>query len=155
MPSNRILDALLREETRKLSLHLPRERKTLERLLHEETPSVRAADGSEIILDRKSLEKLASLVPSFLHASVHLPVVVLGRFDLGNSEFAVIGDNVEQFIVSKLLGMTDLAFERATESREITYLYRPQIAWLVREFHSLFIIGFGTSDKRSSFFNQS
>ena len=149
--SNRILDTLLREERRRLNLHLPRERKTLEQLLHEETPSVRATDGSEIILERKPLKKLANLTPFSVQKSMRLPIVVLRRLDLGRSVFTVLGDNVEQFTVRKILGLTDLDFERAAEDHETTYLYWPQVAELVREFHSLVVIGFGTTDERSAF----
>jgi len=155
LPSTRILDALVREETRRLNLHLPRGRKTLEQLLREETPSVRAIDGSEIILDKRILEKLARLTPSSIHRSIHLPIVVLRRLDLGKSVFTVLGDNVEQFTARKILGLTDRGFEQASDNRETTYLYKPHVAELVREFHSLVVIGFGPRDEESSFFSQS
>ncbi len=155
LTSDRILDALLREETRRLNLHLPRERKTLEHLLQEETPTVKATDSSEIVLDKKSLEKLAILTPSSMHSTIRLPIVIMRRLDLGKSVFTVLGDNVDRFVVNKMLGWTDTDPSRGLHGQGMIYLYRPHIAELVREFHSLLVVGFGTSEKRGSFFAQS
>jgi len=153
--SSKVLDTLLKEETRRLSLHLPRERKTLERLLRDETPSVKAIDGSEIILNKDSLEKLARLTPATLHGRIALPIILLRRLDLGKSVFVVLGDIVEQFTVRRLLGMTEVDFEHADQKNETLYLYRPHVAELVREFNSLFVIGFVVGESNRSSISQS
>ena len=107
MRSRRVLDALLKEETRKLNLHLPRERKTLDQLLAEDAPSVKTADGSEIIMNWNALEKFAQLTPPHLWRKVRLPIVLMRRLDLGKSVFVVLGDDSERSIVKQMWGIAD------------------------------------------------
>lgn len=144
-PFERTFDALMREEIRKLNVHLPRGKKTLRQLLLEDEPSVEAVDGSQIIFRKDELNRLAEMVPRDLQDKVRLPLVVLRRMDLGKSVYVILGEKVEQFLVKRVLGLTEFDFDKMERDREQLYLYRPQVSELVRMYHSLVVIGFGTT----------
>jgi len=146
----RAFNTVLKEEIRKLSTHLPRDRKTLEKLLAEDDPRVEATDGSPIPFKKKELAELAEIVPKEFHKKIYLPFLILRRMDLGKSVYVVSGSKVEEFAVKKMLDLTALPFEEFEKDKEPLHLYRPYVSQLVREFHSLVVIGFGVPEELRS-----
>jgi hypothetical protein len=65
------------------------------------------------------------------------------RMDLGRSIYTVSGERVEEFTVKKILGLTNDEYYQMYKNQEPAYLYRPQVAELLRKFHSIFVIAFG------------
>ena len=146
----RAFHTVLKEEIRKLNTHLPRDRKTLEKLLAEDKPRVEAIDGSPIPFKKKELAELARIVPKKLHKKIYLPFLILRRMDLGKSIYVVSGSKIEEFAVKKMLDLTALPFEEFEKDKEPLHLYRPYVSQLVREFHSLVVIGFGVPEELRS-----
>jgi hypothetical protein len=146
----RAFDAVLKEEIRKLNTHLPRNRKTLEKLLIEDEPHVEAIDGSRIPFKKKELAELARIVPKKFHKNIHLPFLILRRMDLGKSIYAVSGSKIEEFTIKKMLELTTLPFEEFEKDKEVLYLYKPYVSQLIRGFHSLVVIGFGVPEELRS-----
>ena len=143
-------DPVLKEEIRKLNTHLPRNRKTLEQLLADDEPHVEAIDGSQIPFKKRELAELSKIVPKEFHKKIHLPLLILRRMDLGKSIYVVSGSKIEEFTVKKMLELTTLPFQEFERDKEILYLYRPYVSQLVREFHSLVVIGFGLPEELGS-----
>ena len=56
---------------------MPAEYKTLSELLSEEKPAIRLRDGSRHDISREELERLASIVPWYIHSLVKIPIVVV------------------------------------------------------------------------------
>jgi len=146
----RVFDTVLKEEIRKLNTHLPRERKTLEKLLIEDDPHVEAIDGSRIPFKKEELVELARIVPKEFHKKIRLPFLILRRMDLGKSIYVVSGSKLDEFTVKKMLELTTLPFEQFEKDEEVPYLYKPYVSQLVREFHSLIVIGFGVPEELGS-----
>jgi uncharacterized protein (UPF0216 family) len=146
-PLERAVDALLKEEVKKLNIHLPRGRKSLEQLLKEDEPSIEALDGTRIIMRREELERLAEIIPEKFHKKVELPFVIFRRMELGKSTYTVSGSKFQEFIVKRILGLTDLTFNQFEAEKEPLYLYKPQVSELIRKFHSLIVIGFGIPEE--------
>lgn len=139
----RAIDALIGRELRNLNGHLPKQRRTLAELLKIEEPTLEAADGSAIVLERSELDELAEIVPSEYHNRLKLPIIMLRRMELGRSIYTVAGERIEEFTVMKILKLTDESFYEMCKHEEPMFFYRPQVTELVSRFHSLIVMGFG------------
>jgi hypothetical protein len=142
--ADRVFDNILQHEIRKLNQHLPRTRRPISELLNEEIPAVPTHGGDTIILKREEVQRLAAEVPKEFHGRIRLPFVLLRRMDLGQGVFTVTGEQVEEFTVKKILGLTDLDYSLHALDKQSLHLFRPQVSELMRKYHSLIIISFGT-----------
>lgn len=144
-----LFDALLRDDMRKLNSHLPKNRRTLKELLSDLAPRVPAVSGDFIRMKRHELEELSRSLPAEADTRVKLPIVLLRRRDLGAGTFTVMGDRYEEFAMSLLADSFQGSFEQFKEQRsDQVVLFRPHISLLLRRFHSLLVLGFGSSDRR-------
>ncbi len=146
---DRFSDALLRDDMRKLNSHLPKNRRTLKELLNDPTPRVPAASGDLIKMKKPELEELSRSLPAEANTRVKLPIVLLRRRDLGSGAFTVMGDRYEEYAMLLLTESFKGSFEQFSEQKsDVIVLFKPQISLLMRRFHSLLILGFGSSDIR-------
>lgn len=143
---DRFTSALLKDDLRRLNSHLPKQRKTLAELLKETTPRVGSVSGDQIRMRKNEIEDLAHSLPGEARERVRLPMILLRRSDLGPGAYTVLGDPYEEYAISILSTPSDLDFEefkRRTTGPLI--FYKPQVSQLLRKFHSLVTIGFGTT----------
>ena len=146
---DRFSDALLRDDMRKLNSHLPKNRRTLKELLSDPAPRVPAASGDLIKMKKPELEELSRSLPAEANTRVKLPIVLLRRRDLGRGAFIVMGDRYEEYAMLLLTESFKGSFEQFSEQKsDVIVLFKPQISLLMRRFHSLLILGFGSSDIR-------
>ncbi len=138
----RTFDALLGHEMRRLNMHLPRQRKTLNELLKWHNPTLEANDGSMIVLRSTELEELAKIVPPEFRDTLKIPIVLLRRMDLGKSIYTVTGGKLDHFVIRKILGLTEAGFQHLYLEDENAYLYKPQVSDLLSRFHSLIVVAF-------------
>ena len=144
---DRIIDALLRDDMRTLNSHLPKKRRTLKELLSDPASRVLATSGDSIRMKKPELEELSRSLPAESDTRVRLPIVLLSRRDLGPGAFTVTGDRYEEYAMMLLAGSFQGSFEKFTEQEsEPTVIFKPQISLLMRRFHSLLVLGFGTSN---------
>ena len=147
MDQDGFFDAMLQNELRKLNTHLPKNRKTIGELLAEDQPTVSTVGGEKVNMKKTEVEALNSTLPDILRDKVRLPIVLLRRRDLGPGAFVLLGDEYEEFALSKMLGKYDGALTDFRRSREsATVFYKPQVSELMRRFHSLIVVGFGLSE---------
>jgi uncharacterized protein (UPF0216 family) len=134
---------------RKLNSHLPKNRRTLKELLNDPAPRVAAASGDLIKLKKSELEELSRSLPTEANTRLKLPIVLLRRRDLGPGAFTVMGDRYEEYAMLLLAESFRGSFEEFKEQKsDVVVLFKPQISLLMRRFHSLLILGFGSSDPR-------
>ncbi len=146
---DRFFDALLRDDMRKLNSHLPKNRRTLKELLSDPAPKVPAASGDPIKMKKDELEELSRSLPTEANTRVKLPIVLLRRRDLGRGAYTVMGDRYEEYAMLLLAESFNGSFEEYREQKsDVAILFKPQISLLMRRFHSLLILGFGSSDIR-------
>src|SRR3989442_14264589 len=144
---DRFSDALLRDDMRKLNSHLPKNRRTLKELLSDPAPRVSAASWSLIKMKKHELEDLSRSLPTEANTRVKLPIVLLRRRDLGPGAFTVLGDSYEEYALLLLAGSFQGSFEEFREQKPgLSVLFKPQISLLMRRFHSLLVLGFGSLD---------
>jgi uncharacterized protein (UPF0216 family) len=137
--------AVLRDEFRKLNSHLPRIRRPLEELLAEDSPEVPTVSGHSMRMKRSELELLSRSLPPEAPHRVRLPFVLLRRRDMGIGAFTVLGDPYEEYAVSVLVEAFKGTYEEFKIHRTtVTTIYRPQVSMLLRQFHSLIVVGFAT-----------
>lgn len=143
---DRFSDALLRDDLRKLNSHLPKSRRTLGELLSDPAPRVQAASGDFIRMKKAELEEMSRSLPDEASSRVKLPIVLLRRGDLGLGAFTVLGDRYEEYSMLLLVGSFQGSFEAYKEQEsDVAVLFKPQISSLMRRFHSLLVLGFGSS----------
>lgn len=148
---DRFFDALLYDDLRRLNAHLPKNRKTLGELLSESAPGVQAASGHFIRMKKDELEELSRSLPTEASARVKLPIVLLRRGDLGPGAFTVMGDSYEEYSMLLLAGSVHGSFEEYKEEQpEPALIFKPQVSSLMRRFHSLLVLGFGSSGMRGA-----
>jgi len=140
-------DVMLQNELRKLNTHLPKNRKTISELLAEDQPTVSTVGGEKVSMKKTEVEALSAELPDLLRDKVRLPIVLLRRRELGPGAFVLLGDDYEEFALSKVLGEYDGTLTDFRRSREsATVFYKPQVSELMRRFHSLIVVGFGLSE---------
>lgn len=144
----KIFEAMIEEEVRKLSYYLPKTRKTLKILLEEDTPSVETQDGKSILMKKEEMAKLSDIVPSYLQDKIQLPIIIQRRFDLGKSIYTVMGNKLEEFTLKKALDLTDHDFNEY-EEEDTFHIFKPYLSELIRMFHTLIVIGFGKPETLS------
>lgn len=144
---DRVFDTMVREEIRRLNTHLPKSRRTIMELLEEETPSVTTVDGGRIVMKRSELEELAGSLPEEARDKVRLPLVLFRRAELGPGAFTLLGDTLEEFALSRIVGGFQGTYEEFKGTRAgPNVFYKPQISDLLRRYHSLVVMGFGVSE---------
>ena len=144
-------DALLRDDLRKLNSHLPKNRRTLNQLLSDPVPRVQAASGDFIRMKKNELQEFSRSLPAEAGTRVKLPIVLIRRRDLGLGAFTVIGDRYEEYAMLLLADAVHGSFEEyKAQKPETAILFKPQISSLMRRFHSLLVVGFGSSEIRGS-----
>jgi hypothetical protein len=93
------------------------------------------------------------IIPFPSHRSRHtrrLPIVILRRRNLGPGAFTVMGDRYEEYAMSLLVSSFRGSFEPFREQKsDPVLLFKPQISLLMRRFHSLLVLGFGSSNIRA------
>ena len=147
---DRFIEALLRDDMGKLNSHLPKSRRTLKELSSDPAPQVLAASGDLFKMKKHELEELAHSLPPEAETRVRLPIVLLRRGDLGLSAFTVLGDPYEEYAILMLVGSFQGSFEQfGGEKSNPVVIFKPQISLLMRRFHSLLVLGFGTSSIRT------
>jgi uncharacterized protein (UPF0216 family) len=146
MESDRFTSTLLRDDLRRLNSHLPKKRRLLAELLAEQSPNVPSVSGHPIKMKRQELLDLSSSIPNLDASRMRLPIILLRRTDLGPGAFIVLGDPYEEYVLSVVLGSFSGTFDEFGKRRSSAVaIYKPQISILLRRFHSLILIGFGTA----------
>jgi hypothetical protein len=125
---------------KRLNVHLPKNRKTLQQLLNEDSPYVDTVDGNKIYFKRHDIEEVSKILPKKFYGSIMLPILIVRRIKLGKGVFTVMGGRLEKHLVKKVLGLTQKSFDE-TESGEV-YLYKVQVQELLSKLGSLIVIGF-------------
>ena len=147
---DRFVDAIIRDDMKRLNSHLPKSRRTLKELLSDPAPQVLAASGDLIRMRKDELEELSHSLPTEADTRVRLPIVLLRRGDLGAGAFSIIGDRYEEYAMLLLVGSFKESFEQFREQKPgLVVLFKPQISLLMRRFHSLLVLGFGSSNVRT------
>ena len=150
MESDRFASTLLRDELRRLNSHLPKNRRTLDELLADQHPNVQSVSGHQIKLKREELLDLDSSIPNIVRSRIRLPIILLRRADLGPGAFVLQGDPYEEYVVSILSASFMGTFEEfGRQLMGVRIIYKPQLSVLLRRFHSLIAIGFGTSSSNT------
>lgn len=143
---DRFADAVLRDEMRRLNTHLPKNRRTLENLLADPSPSVVSVSGHPIRMKKEELDELSRSLPADSAKRIRLPIIFLRRRDLGPGAFVVFGDPYEEYATRLLTGAIHVTFEEFKKQYQaVGTFYKPEISLLLRRFHSLIVIGFTTS----------
>ena len=147
---DRFIEALLRDDMGKLNSHLPQSRRTLKELLSDPAPQVLAASGDLFKMKKHELEELAHSLPPEAETRVRLPIVLLRRGDLGLGAFTILGDPYEEYAILILVEAFQGSFEQFREQKsDPVVIFKPQISPLMRRFHSLLVLGFGSSSIRT------
>jgi hypothetical protein len=88
---------------------------------------------------------LSRSLPPEAGTRVKLPIVLLRRRDLGLGAFTVVGDSYEEYAMLLLADSIHGSFEEYKEQKpESALLFKPQVSSLMRRFHSLLVLGFGS-----------
>lgn len=116
---------ILSKQVQALNRHLAKSRANLGSLLKEEEPKIEQRDGSEHAFKREELERLASLLPQYLHKRLRLPIYIelsSGKYGSGTG---------------KISGELECRVARAVLCKEGTddefFIYMPEIRMLRKE----------------------
>ncbi|MCS7368604.1 MAG: DUF61 family protein [archaeon GBS-70-058] len=136
---DRVLNLIHRLDIERINSHLPAEYKTLREIVSSNPPSVKARDGSDIIIDREDLNFLSEVLPSDLHEKLRLPLVFVRRMDLGVGIYELVGGVVEAYTVLRIMG-ENISIDKVSLPLRI---YKPHMFKLKMAIPSCVIISFG------------
>jgi uncharacterized protein (UPF0216 family) len=136
---DRVLNLIYKSEIERINSHLPAEYKTLREIVSSNLPSVKARDGSDIIIDREDLDILGKVLPPELHEKLKLPLVFVRRMDLGVGAYELVGGIVEAFTVLRVMG-ENVSMDKVSLPLRI---YKPHMFKLKMTIPSCVIISFG------------
>lgn len=89
----------------------------LSELLKMDKPSISSADGLiNISFDKHELERAAEMVPEQHHVELRLPLILLRSSIDYTGTYKAVGSKIENFLIQKLLKLTNIPFERYTEA---------------------------------------
>ena len=147
---NSRIDKMLEHEIDTLNDHLPRARIRFSDLLKEEDPHFMTRSGEKSVFKAEELDWLSKEVPKNLHHSIRLPIVLLRRLDLGQGIHSVSGNKVELFMIHKVLGYDDLAWDKFAAWKPIEQLARPQVQIIRKKMPSTTSLGIVLTTTRES-----
>lgn len=116
---------MLSKQVQALNRHLAKSRADLGSLLKEEEPKIELRDGSEHAFKREELERLASIVPEYLHKRTRLPIYIELSSDKYGSGTGRVTGELECRVVRGVLG-------KEGDEDEL-FIYMPEIKALRKE----------------------
>lgn len=116
-------DRLVKKQILSLNKHLPRQRKFLDELLHEEKPHVLGSDGTRHRFKKDELKKLSKILEENEHHLLKLPIYI--EID-SNASGSRISGKLETKVICSVLEIEECSYE--------IYLYRKDIKMLRKEF---------------------
>lgn len=128
---------ILAREIEKINDHLPRESKTLKELLEMDEPKVLTKSGDVLIMDKKELEILASILPAKHHSELRLPIIILRMIDMGEGVYMICGGDLEVQVINKVIGQEAVHYHDGK-----AFLYKPYVAFLRSKLRTTTVIGF-------------
>lgn len=147
---NSKIDKMLEHEIDTINDHLPRARIRLSDLLKEDNPHFVTRSGEKSVFKAAELEWLSKEVPKRFHSSIRLPIVLLRRLDYGAGIHSVSGNKTELFMIHKILGYDNLAWENFPAWVSVERLARPQVQILRQKMPSTTTIGIVFATARDS-----
>ena len=147
---NSKIDKILEHEIDTLNDHLPRARTRLSDLLKEKDPHFTTRSGEKSIFKMEELEWLKKEIPQKYHQSIRLPIVLLRRLDYGPGIHSVSGNKTELFMIHRILGYDDLAWENLAAWRPIEQLSRPQVQIIRQKMPSTSSLGIVFTTSKAS-----
>jgi len=149
------IDKMLEHDIDTLNDHLPRARIRLTHLLEEENPHFMTRSGEKSVFKAEELEWLCNEVPEQFHDSIRLPIVLLRRLDYGPGIHSVSGNKTELFMVHKILGYDDLAWNDFATWKPVERLARPQVQIIRKKMPSTTSLGIVFTTSRDTKKNDS
>ncbi|MGY5857920.1 MAG: DUF61 family protein [Candidatus Thorarchaeota archaeon] len=147
---NSKIDKLIEHDIDTLNDHLPRARIRLSYLLKEDNPHFVTRSGEISVFKAEELEWLSKEIPKQFHSAVRLPIVLLRRIDYGPGIHSVSGNKAELFMIHRVLGYDDLAWENLSTWKSDEQLARPQVQILRQKMPSTTSIGIVFTTTRDS-----
>ncbi len=140
------LEKFLDAELSNLNLHLPLKRKSLEDLLKEDEPQVILKNREIHYFDKKEIEKIASILPKYVHPQFYLPIILLRVVDYGKGVYTINEGKRGLFVLLKLTGETDDFYELfMTRESNKKFLNPLDIVKIRKALPTTTVIGFASS----------
>lgn len=111
-------DEFLKKQIKNLNTHLPKSRKTLEKLLDMEKPNITNRDGSNYRFKKSELDYLSNILPKEKYSKLRLPIIIRVSSQLGQGVSKITGE-MEKKVISKIL-------DKESEEGEELLIYRPE-----------------------------
>lgn len=144
------IDRMLEHDIDTLNDHLPHARINLVDLLKQEDPHFITRSGEKSVFKVKELEWLSKEIPKQFHDSIRLPIVLLRRLDYGPGIHSVSGNKTELFMIHKVLGYDDLAWDNFATWKTVERLVRPQVQILRKKMPSTTTLGIVLTTSRDA-----
>ncbi len=100
-----------------INRHMPERTKTLEQMLKEEFPTIRAKDGNEYYIEKKEIEFIAQYVDELDWRRFRLPII-LEMNDINGERVIYVRDKLHAEFIKKAFG-----YDRFVEGVLMLYMY--------------------------------
>ena len=133
----------IEREVEKLNQHLPKKPRSLAEIIESNNLSLETRDGGKIVIEKHELDMLSKLVPKEYWEDVKLPITLVRQIEKGRGVFTIAGGKVQQFVVAKVLGLTELSFSELQKFNTPLFIYRPNAAQLKMKLRTSTIFAIG------------
>jgi hypothetical protein len=100
-----------------INRHMPQKTRTLDEMLKEDDPTIRAKDGNEYYIEKRELEFIAQHVDEIDWKKFRLPVI-LEMNDLNGETVVYVRDKLHAEFIKKAFG-----YDREVEGVMMLYMY--------------------------------
>ncbi len=145
------IERIIEREIDQINDHLPQTTILLSQLESDRrlTYVTRGGDSSAFRADE--IDFLLREVPPHFRDKISLPIVILRRIDLGPGMYTISGGRLVSFLLHRVLGQVDLAWEDLMDWTERTTLARPEVQAIRRRLPTTTCLGFAHSVPRRAF----
>lgn len=110
-------DRILAKMAEALNKHLPRKSRSLEEMLKEEFPTIKARDGEEYLIERDELEFIAEYVDELDRKNFSIPII-LEMVGIGSETVVIVRNRLHADFIRKAFG-----FDRRGKEGLMLYTY--------------------------------
>ena len=110
-------DRILAKMAEALNKHLPRKSRSLEEMLKEEFPTIKARDGEEYLIERDELEFIAEFVDEFDRKNFSIPII-LEMVGIGSETVVIVRNKLHADFICRAFG-----FDRRGKEGLMLYTY--------------------------------
>lgn len=133
---DRLTKLLWEVELKRLNENLPKTRKPLSVLLHEESPHYVTMANEKVFFNKNEIKEFSSYLSEEERKYINLPIVIVKESGSKKGVFTILGNSLEIAVINRVL----------KKEETDKFIFLPEIVELIGKFPSLITFGYKFSE---------